>query len=119
LQKIPAPRIAPRPKTISAEAGRWWGKICREYEIDDDAGRLLLQTALEAFDRMRRCQDRIARDGEAVKDRFGQLKAHPLLAAERDARSQMLAALRQMNLDVEPLRDSATQRGTTHYADEA
>lgn len=76
-----------------------------EYGIDDDAGLLLLQTALEAFDRMRQCQKAIRKDGAQVKDRFDQLKPHPLLNVERDSRSQMLAALKQLNLDLEPLRD--------------
>jgi phage terminase small subunit len=82
-----------------------------EYSIEDDAGKLLLQTALESFDRMRNCQAAIRRDGEMVKDRFEQMKPHPLLAAERDARSQMLAALKQLNLDIEPLRDRPGRPG--------
>lgn len=77
----------------------------KEYELGDAAGRLLLQTALEAFTRMRACQHAIALEGSQVADRFGQLRPHPLLAAERDARAQMLAALKALNLDIEPLRD--------------
>jgi phage terminase small subunit len=76
-----------------------------EYQIDDDAGLLLLQTALEAYDRMKSAAAQIEADGETIKDRFGQLKPHPLLPTERDARAQMLAALKQLNLDLEPLRD--------------
>ncbi|ANO50843.1 P27 family phage terminase small subunit [Woeseia oceani] len=94
------------PATLTDEAASWWAKLVDEYAIDDDAGRLLLQTALEAFDLMRTCQQSVREDGAKVKDRFGQFKAHPLLATERDARSQMLAALKQLNLDIEPLRDS-------------
>lgn len=82
-----------------------------EYQIDDQAGLLLLQTALEAFDRMKAAQERINADGEAVTDRFGQIKPHPLLPAERDARAQMLAALKQLNLDLEPLRDRPGRPG--------
>lgn len=93
------------PKSLTREAATWWRAIQREYSIDDEAGRLLLQTAFEAFDRMRRCQSAIDRDGEVILDRFDQPKPHPLLAAERDARSQMLLALKQLNLDLEPLRD--------------
>jgi P27 family predicted phage terminase small subunit len=93
------------PKGLSAEARRWWNRIMADYEISDDAGKLLLQTALECFDRMKNCQSAIAKDGELIRDRFEQLKPHPLLPAERDARSQMLAALKQLNLDLEPLRD--------------
>lgn len=76
-----------------------------EYDIGDEAGLLLLQTGLEAFDRMRNCQAAIKRDGQMVRDRFGQMKSHPLLPAERDARSQMLAALKALNLDLEPLHE--------------
>lgn len=94
------------PKHLTKEARDWWDRIVTEYGIDDDAGLLLIQTALEAFDRMRECQKAIKRDGPQVKDRFDQLKPHPLLPIERDARSQMLVALKQLNLDLEPLRDA-------------
>lgn len=97
--------MTPAPDHLSAEATSWWDRITTEYQVEDDAGLLLLQTGLEAFDRLRNCQSAIARDGELVKDRFDQLKPHPLLPAERDARSQMLAALKSLNLDLEPLRD--------------
>lgn len=94
------------PRHLSREAKAWWRKLSSEYQLDDTAGRLLLQTALEAFDRMKAAADQIESEGATVTDRFGQAKPHPLLAAERDARSQMLAALKQLNLDVEPLRDA-------------
>ena len=104
------------PKHLSTEARRWWRRVMAEYEISDDGGQLLLQTALEAFDRMRNCQSAIERDGELVKDRFDQLKAHPLLSAERDARAQMMAALKHLNLDLEPLRDRPGRpSGVTHW----
>ncbi len=90
------------PKVLSTEARRWWRRLTTEFEIGDDAGLLLLQTALESFDRMRECQRSIAADGVTVLDRFRQRKPHPLLAAERDARSQMLLALKNLNLDVAP-----------------
>jgi P27 family predicted phage terminase small subunit len=93
------------PKGLSTEARTWWKRLVSEYEIGDDAGLLLLQTAMEAFDRMRIAQEAIEADGVTVFDRFGQRKAHPLLPAERDARAQMLAALRALNRDLEPLHD--------------
>ena len=101
-------RMTPKttaPKHLSKDARDWWTKIQDEYGINDNAGKLLLQTALEAFDRMKSAANRINKDGAAVEDRFGQVKPHPLLPAERDARSQMLLALKQLNLDIEPLRD--------------
>ncbi|RIK36221.1 MAG: phage terminase small subunit P27 family [Chloroflexi bacterium] len=93
------------PKHLSREAKLWWRRLIDEYGIDDNAGLLLVQTAMESFDRMRAAQAAIEADGATVKDRFDQPKAHPLLSVERDARAQMLAALKQLNLDLEPLRD--------------
>ena len=93
------------PKHLSAESKRWWQKISEEYRLDDEAGLLILQTACEAFDRMRGAQHQIAEDGTTFQDRFGQIKGHPLLPTERDARAQLLAALKQLNLDIEPLAD--------------
>ena len=99
------------PQHLSTDAQDWWGAIQQEYGIEDNAGRLLLQTALEAFDRMKNAAEKIDEDGVAITDRFDQIKPHPLLPAERDARSQMLAALKQLNLDLEPLRDGPGRPG--------
>jgi len=95
---------AKAPKHLSPEARRWWRKLQQEYAFEDQGGLLLLQTALEAFDRMRAAQGAIKEAGTTSLDRFGQLKAHPLLSVERDARAAMMAALKQLNLDLEPLR---------------
>ena len=102
MKKSPQKRSKP-PKTLSREAARWWRKLIAEYEIEDEAGYLILMTALEAFDRMRQAQTVLDDETLIVKDRFGQAKAHPLCTVERDSRAQMLAALKALNLDVEPL----------------
>ena len=94
------------PKTLSREAARWWRKLIAEYAIEDQAGYLMLQTSLEAFDRMREAQRVLKEDGLVMVDRFGQKKSHPLTAVERDSRAQMLAAVKALNLDVKPLQDS-------------
>lgn len=99
------------PANLSAEAKDWWRRLVKEYDLADDGGRLILQTTLEAFDRMRGCQKAIKKDGEILCDRFMQVKPHPLLATERDARAQMLAGLKALNLDVEPLRDRPGRPG--------
>jgi P27 family predicted phage terminase small subunit len=93
------------PKGLSTEAKGWWNRLRKEFGIDDDAGLLLLQTSLEALDRMRECQAAVRRDGPTERNRFGEPRPHHLLVVERDARAQMLAALKALNLDVEPLRD--------------
>ena len=66
---------------------------------------------MEAFDRMKLAAAEIARDGQTIIDRFEQPKPHPLLATERDSRSQLLMALKSLNLDLEPLRDGPGRPG--------
>ena len=93
------------PDHLSPEARLIWKELTREYGIDDAGGLAILKTGLEAFDRATGARLAIDKEGMTVTDRFGALKPHPLLACERDARSQWLAALKQLCLDIEPLRD--------------
>ena len=99
------------PDGLSKEAAAWWRKLQEEYGVTDSAGLLLLQSALEAFDRMRACQTAIEAEGQTVQDRFGQAKPHPLLTAERDSRAQMLAALKALHFDLEPLKPTGRPPG--------
>lgn len=94
------------PASLSPEAKRLWRRLLSEYSVTDGAGLLLLRTALEALDRMRAAQAELTRDGVTVRDKFGQAKAHPACQIERDARTGMLAALKALRLDIEPLHDA-------------
>jgi hypothetical protein len=60
----------------------------------------LLDKTSEALDRMRAAQTLLKRDGLVLKGR-----AHPASVIERDARLAMLRAVRQLGLDLEPVRD--------------
>jgi phage terminase small subunit len=91
------------PKALSREALAWWNQIISEHSIDDSAGRLLLQVALESFDEMRSAERRMAADGGPVYlDSNKQPRAHPAVRIARDARTAMMRALRHLELDVEP-----------------
>jgi phage terminase small subunit len=93
--KPPAP-----PKHLERPEQSLWKEIVTTYRFDDAAALTMLRTALEAHQRARRCRERIDADGEAILDRWGQLKPHPLLAAERDARATLLSGLKALNLDL-------------------
>jgi len=98
--------FAPKPPPgLSVESRRWWKAIRTEYDVADPAGLLILSSACEAFDRMRQAQRRVKREGLTTRDRFGQAKPNPATLIERDSRSAMLTALKQLNLDIEPLHD--------------
>lgn len=87
------------PDHLSDAAKSLWTSILKTWRLDDDASRAVLQTSLEAWDRCQRCRQQIDSKGETVEDRFGQAKPHPLLSAERDARSQFLTGLKQLGLE--------------------
>jgi len=90
---------------LSSRAEKLKKAILKEYDIIDEAGIAILQTAVEAMDLMRQAQKVVTKDGLTVTGDRGQIKSHPLLSVIRDQRSQFLMALKHLNLDLEPLRD--------------
>jgi hypothetical protein len=95
----------PEPPEHLGEDGRaLWLGIQAEYGIDDPAGLELLRQAAE-------CSDRIASVRQQIDER-GELliiknipRVNPLCAVERDQRAALVRCLRNLNLDLEPLRD--------------
>jgi P27 family predicted phage terminase small subunit len=101
-----------RPPTgLSPEAKRLWTAVAEEYDVDDAAGLRLLQTACEALDLMRRAEAQVKADGMVCRDRYGSIRGHPLLGTMRDARASMLAAFRDLHLDIEPPARGAGRTG--------
>lgn len=103
--------ISRAPGHLSKEARKIWKQLTYEYGIDDAGGLAILKTGLEAFDRATEAREHIKKEGMTILDRFGASKPHPLLACERDARSQWLAALKQLNMDIEPLKNRPGRPG--------
>jgi hypothetical protein len=92
-------------KTIRIEARKEAKRLIDEYEISDAGGLVLIQTFADAFTTELNAQDIVNKEGLTSKDRFGQTRAHPLLTVIRDSRAQKMAALKQLNLDLEPLKE--------------
>jgi hypothetical protein len=59
----------------------------------------VLSTALEAHQRARECREVILRDGPTVTGRDGQLRVHPVLAVEHDARAAWVSKLLGLTYD--------------------
>ena len=89
------------PATLGAAGKRFWRRISAEVDVELCQLDVLEQACL-ALDRIEDCRQRIDADGPMVDDRFGQRKPHPLLAAERDARSAFRMLYAQMGLTLEP-----------------
>jgi len=88
------------PKHLQPATRRWWGKIARAYELEPHHLRLLT-LAGEAWDRGQEARELVASEGLVVLDRFGQARAHPGVAIERDSRIGFARLVRELGLDSE------------------
>jgi hypothetical protein len=75
-------------------------ELIAEYRITDRGGREILRSGLRALDQAEAAEAAILEAGQTVTDRWGQPKAHPLLAVARDFRAQWASALRSLNLAI-------------------
>ena len=92
------------PSHLGKDGRQIWEQLVSEFGITDAGGLTLVTTIGECRDRLTEAQALIKRHG-AVITTTGVLRSNPALKVEVDARNGMLAALRMLNLDIEPLRD--------------
>lgn len=96
-------QTAPKPpKGLRTDAVTFWRDIQREYGIEDHGGLRILEQASRAYARALEAEAILRKDGIVIRDRWEQPRPHPAVAAERDARAQVTAALRALDLDVDP-----------------
>jgi hypothetical protein len=100
----PAQRTASVPEHLGAAGRELWASIQASYAIADPGGLALLQQAAEAADRIASVRKQIDEAGELLVLK-GIPRVNPLCAVERDQRAALVRCLRNLNLDVEPLRD--------------
>ncbi len=92
--------MPPPPRHLLPTERGMWSAIIRENELADESSLALLRSALESHQRARTCREAVDREGATFADRFGQIKIHPLIGAERDARAAFVAAIKALNLDL-------------------
>jgi len=89
------------PGHLTEESKKFFTDLCGEYGLDDRASCEILIKACEAKDRAEAARSQIESDGIMIADRHGQLKNHPLLTVERDARSAFVISMKALRLDVQ------------------
>src|SRR4051794_1147566 len=95
----------PTPPRKLGEAGlSLWRRVVSSYDIADEGGREILCNACQALDRAQECAAAIANDGAVVRSKTGVLREHPLLRCEAANRAACVRFVRNLGLDVEPLR---------------
>ena len=86
-------------KPLTDHADALWSAVRREFGVTDPEGEALLRVACEALADYEAYRAQVQKDGPTVQGDRGGVKAHPLIAAARDARGQFLAALKQLGLE--------------------
>lgn len=105
--------MAKRPPAngLPTHIERWRDKVRTDYSIGDAPGLALLEQAALAMHRAEQARAMLAQEGLVTKDRFSQPKPHPAAVIARDAESSFRAALRDLQLDVEPARPAGRPPG--------
>lgn len=106
------------PGHLRAATRRWFASVVSDYDLDSHHVRLLTLAA-EAWDRGQQAREVIDRDGMTFSDRFGQPKARPEIAIERDSRIGFARLIRELGLDVEPPPEAPRMARTRDYGSRA
>lgn len=96
------------PQHLAERTRAWWRSVLADYDLDEHHVRLLTLAA-EAWDRSQEARAALA-DGTTFVDRFGQPRARPEVAIERDARIAFARLLRELDLDAEATPDPRMAR---------
>ena len=100
-KRLPIP-----PKHLKDPGRRLWKRVVTDYAVEPWQLEVL-SAACEALDRMTMAREQLDKDGLMVEHpRFGP-KPHPCISVERDSRTAMLRALRELSLDAEVVETSA------------
>src|SRR6476661_10910946 len=93
------------PPHLGKDGREIWTALVTEFSIVDAGGLALVTIIGECRDRLSEAQAVIEEHGAVMTTTTGVLRSNPALKVEVDARNGLLAALRALNLDIEPLRD--------------
>jgi P27 family predicted phage terminase small subunit len=93
------------PKGLCHASRTLWAQLQREYGITDSGGLAMLSLTAQAYKRMLEARAALDRDGITIETAKGGLRPHPAVVIERDSRIAVVACLRQLGLDLEPLRE--------------
>ena len=103
-------KAGPRaPAHLRPETRAWWRQVVSEYELEPHHLRLLTLAA-EAWDRGQQAREVLAAEGIVIIDRLKELRPHPAVAIERDARLSFARLLRELALDVDEPPDTRPPR---------
>lgn len=89
----------PPPAHLRPDTAAWWESVAHDYALEAHHLRILTLAA-EAWDRGVEAREAIGKYGSVYVDRFGQPRARPEVAIERDSRIAFARLVRELALDV-------------------
>ena len=103
-KRLPLP-----PKHLKADGRALWRSVHRDFVLEDWQLRVLV-AACDAMDRMVQAREVLDAEGLTVDHEKHGLRPHPCVSIERDARTAMLRALRELGLDTTAVEPAARPR---------
>ena len=88
------------PSHLRPETAAWWRSVQQDFDLEPHHLRLL-RLACEAWDAGQQAREALSHHGTTYVDRFGQPRARPEVAIERDSRIAVARLLRELALDVD------------------
>lgn len=88
------------PQFLKTATRKWFNRLVKEYVFEERHLRILA-LAGQAWDRCTEIREILQIEGYQIEDRFGQNKAHPLLAEERSQAKLFSQLIRELGLDLE------------------
>ncbi len=89
------------PQHLQPETRKWFRHVVNEWPLEQHHIKLLT-IAAETWDRLIAARTVIDCEGFCYENRFGEPRARPEVAIERDCRIAFMRALRELDLDLEP-----------------
>lgn len=96
------------PAGLSRRTQRLWRAIVDAFDLDA-ASLAVLEEACRSLDRADQARALVEAEGITFRDRFGQIRPHPAVTIERDARGAAVRALDVLGLEGEEVRAFARQ----------
>ena len=99
------------PSHLTPARKRLYRQLVADYGLEREPHALeTLRLACEALDRCHEARQQLAEHGAVYEDRFGQPKASPWVAIERDSRVAAVRCFRELSLDAGEYTDSRPPR---------
>jgi len=86
-------------KRLKLPTRKWINKVKSTWQLGDHHERIII-LAGQAWDRAQAAKICVDTDGLRIKDRFGQMKPHPMIEVERQSMLAFARLVREVGLDL-------------------